>query len=146
MPRQARLDELGTLHHVIIRAIEQRKTVDDDQDRGDCVHRLGTVTLETNIAMYVMRNHAHIPFWKRSMWCDKLYEKTSHWICYFLQPKARSFVFKTVLHHEWLKKIHIFRISFALYIFTLLHFPKGTLCNRVNPFRKWTGIVGVAIL
>ena len=86
MPPQARLDAMGTLHHVIIRGIEQRHIVDDDRDRRDFVHRLGTVALETKTAMYawaLMRNHAHILFWKRSMWCVKLYEKIPHWICYF---------------------------------------------------------------
>ena len=29
MPRQARLDAPGTLHHVIIRGIEKRRIVDD---------------------------------------------------------------------------------------------------------------------
>jgi len=30
MPRRARLDAAGTLHHVIIRGIERRRIVDDD--------------------------------------------------------------------------------------------------------------------
>ena len=30
MPRQARLDAPGTLHHVIVRGIEKRRIVDDD--------------------------------------------------------------------------------------------------------------------
>ena len=33
MPRQARLDAPGTLHHVIVRGIEKRQIVDDDKDR-----------------------------------------------------------------------------------------------------------------
>jgi hypothetical protein len=33
MPRRARLDAPGTLHHVIIRGIERRKIVNDDKDR-----------------------------------------------------------------------------------------------------------------
>ena len=41
MPRQARLDAPGTLHHVIVRGIERRKIVDDDQDRQDFVSRIG---------------------------------------------------------------------------------------------------------
>jgi len=32
MPRQARLDSPGTLHHAMIRGIEGRTIVDDDQD------------------------------------------------------------------------------------------------------------------
>ena len=63
MPRQARLDVPGTLHHVIIRGIEQRQIVDDDKDRRNFVNRLGTLALETNTAIYawaLMTNHAHI--------------------------------------------------------------------------------------
>jgi hypothetical protein len=33
MLRQARLDAVGTLHYVIIRGIEKRRIVDDEQDR-----------------------------------------------------------------------------------------------------------------
>jgi len=45
MPRQARLDRPGTLHHVMIRGIEGRRIVDDDQDRSDFVRRLGELAL-----------------------------------------------------------------------------------------------------
>jgi hypothetical protein len=43
MPRQARLDSRGTLHHVLIRGIERRRIVDDEQDRKDFVLRLGNL-------------------------------------------------------------------------------------------------------
>jgi len=63
MPRQARLDVPGTLHHVIIRGIELKKIVSDDQDRLNFVSRLGTIALETETLIYawaLMTNHAHI--------------------------------------------------------------------------------------
>ena len=63
MPRQARLDAPGTLHHVIIRGIEQRQIVDDDEDRKNFVDRMGSLALETDTAIYswaLMTNHAHI--------------------------------------------------------------------------------------
>ena len=63
MPRQARLDVPGTLHHVIIRGIERKKIVSDDQDRLNFVSRLGTIALETETSIYawaLMTNHAHI--------------------------------------------------------------------------------------
>ena len=63
MPRQARLDTSGTLHHVIIRGIEKRQIVDDYKDRKRFVDRMGSLTLETDTAIYVwtlMGNHAHI--------------------------------------------------------------------------------------
>ena len=35
MPRHARLDSPRTLHHVMVRGIEQRQIVDDEADRAD---------------------------------------------------------------------------------------------------------------
>ena len=63
MPRQARLDVPGTLHHVIVRGIEKRKIVDDITDRKDFVSRMGQIAADTGTAIYawsLMSNHAHI--------------------------------------------------------------------------------------
>jgi hypothetical protein len=63
MPRQARLDAVGTLHHVIIRGIEKRRIVNDETDRRNFVRRLGTLAEETMTPIYawaLMTNHAHI--------------------------------------------------------------------------------------
>jgi hypothetical protein len=53
MPRQARLDSPGTLHHVMTRGIERRNIVDEEQDRKDFVRRLGKLASETFTAMRV---------------------------------------------------------------------------------------------
>ena len=63
MPRQARLDSPGTLHHVMIRGIEKKRIVVDEQDRKDFVRRLGLLAVETKTAVYawaLMSNHAHL--------------------------------------------------------------------------------------
>ena len=63
MPRRARLDAPGTLHHVIIRGIEERKIADDDKDRSDFVYRMGGLSIDLNTPIYawsLMTNHAHI--------------------------------------------------------------------------------------
>ncbi|MGH7830292.1 MAG: transposase, partial [Candidatus Binatia bacterium] len=63
MPRQARLDSPGTLHHVIIRGIERRRIVDDQQDRENFVSRLGKLATESRTSIYawaLMSNHAHL--------------------------------------------------------------------------------------
>ena len=63
MPRRARLDAPGTLHHVIVRGIEKRKIVDDVVDRGDFLQRLGEMAAATQTAVYawaLMTNHAHL--------------------------------------------------------------------------------------
>jgi hypothetical protein len=41
MPRKARIDAPGALHHVMIRGIERRKIFWDDTDRDSFVDRLG---------------------------------------------------------------------------------------------------------
>ena len=63
MPRRARLDAPGTLHHVIVRGIEKRRIVDDDADRKNFVQRLGELAAATKTAVYawaLMSNYAHI--------------------------------------------------------------------------------------
>jgi hypothetical protein len=52
MPRQARLDAPGTLHHVIIRGIELKEIVKDDHDSQNFVYRMGTTALETGTLIY----------------------------------------------------------------------------------------------
>jgi REP element-mobilizing transposase RayT len=63
MPRQARLDAPGTLHHVILRGLERGAIVKDDGDRDAFVARLGTVAQATGTAIYawaLLPNHAHL--------------------------------------------------------------------------------------
>jgi putative transposase len=63
MPRGARLDAPGTLHHVIVRGIEKRRIVDDEQDRVIFVGRLGDLSQSLKTGVYawaLMTNHAHI--------------------------------------------------------------------------------------
>lgn len=62
MPRQARLDAPGTLHHVIVRGIEKRKIFDDDRDRRTFVTKLGNLARDTGTAIYawaLLPNHVH---------------------------------------------------------------------------------------
>jgi len=63
MPRQARLDAPGTLHHVIVRGIERRRIVDDELDRRKFVARVGELALTTGTRVYawaLLTNHAHL--------------------------------------------------------------------------------------
>lgn len=65
MPRHARLDAPGILHHVIIRGIEGRKIFKDDRDRNNFIERLETLLPETHITCYawaLLPNHAHFLF------------------------------------------------------------------------------------
>ena len=65
MPRLARLDAPGVLHHVIIRGIERRKIFLDGKDRHDLLDRLSTILPESKMSCYgwaLMSNHAHFLF------------------------------------------------------------------------------------
>ena len=52
MPRQARLDAPGVLHHIMIRGIERRKIFINDRDREDMLERLAKLLPETQTACY----------------------------------------------------------------------------------------------
>ena len=63
MPRQARLDAPGTLHHVMLRGIERRAFVTDNADRHEFVSRLGTSAMQSRTSVYgwaLLTNHAHL--------------------------------------------------------------------------------------
>jgi REP element-mobilizing transposase RayT len=63
MPRQARLDAPGTLHHVIIRGLERGLIVRDDEDRQAFVTRLAALVQATRTLVYawaLLPNHAHL--------------------------------------------------------------------------------------
>jgi REP element-mobilizing transposase RayT len=62
MPRTARLDAPGILHHIIIRGIERRKIFRDNQDHENLLARLANLLPETKTACYAwafLPNHAH---------------------------------------------------------------------------------------
>jgi REP element-mobilizing transposase RayT len=62
MPRLARLDAPGLLHHIIIRGIERRAIFKDDFDRENFLARLSRLVPETQTVCYAwvfMPNHAH---------------------------------------------------------------------------------------
>jgi putative transposase len=63
MPRLARLDAPGILHHVIIRGIERRRIFRDNKDQDEFLARLGDLIPETGTSCYawaLLTNHVHI--------------------------------------------------------------------------------------
>jgi len=65
MPRTARLDAPGVLHHVMIRGIEGRNIFRTNKDRNNFVERLENLCPEMQITCYAwafMSNHAHFLF------------------------------------------------------------------------------------
>jgi REP element-mobilizing transposase RayT len=63
MPRKARIDVPGALHHIIERGIERRKIFYDDRDRENFLERLAVVLTETStpcFAWSLITNHLHL--------------------------------------------------------------------------------------
>jgi len=63
MPRKARIDAPGALHHIAIRGIEGRPIFKRERDYRDFLNRLGTNLEETStdcFAWALMKNHVHL--------------------------------------------------------------------------------------
>jgi REP element-mobilizing transposase RayT len=63
MPRKARIDAPGALHHIICRGIERRDIFTDDTDRNNFLDRLGNILSETKtpcFAWALIPNHFHL--------------------------------------------------------------------------------------
>jgi len=63
MPRKARIDAPGALHHIIIRGIERRRIFSDEVDLDNFVERLGNILSDTQTSCFawaLIPNHAHL--------------------------------------------------------------------------------------
>jgi REP element-mobilizing transposase RayT len=63
MPRKARIDAPGALHHIIVRGIERRRIFYDDHDRDSFIDRLGDIITDTEtfcFAWALIPNHFHL--------------------------------------------------------------------------------------
>jgi putative transposase len=63
MPRKARIDAPGALHHIIVRGIEKKAIFRDVVDRKVFLKRLGAILMDTETRCYgwvLMRNHVHL--------------------------------------------------------------------------------------
>ena len=99
MPRQARLDSPGTLHHVMIRGIEKRRIIDDEHDRKDFVRRLGLLAQETKTPVYawaLMSNHAHLLVCSGTLGLAKFMRRllTGYAVSYNLRHRRHGHLFQ----------------------------------------------------
>ncbi|MEJ2221482.1 MAG: transposase [Desulfobacterales bacterium] len=63
MPRKARIDAPGALHHIICRGIAKSKIFSDEKDRYSFLKRLGKILTDTDTPCYawaLMPNHFHL--------------------------------------------------------------------------------------
>jgi REP-associated tyrosine transposase len=60
MPRQARLDIAGALHHFMVRGIDKARIFRDDEDKIRFLERLRNLIIDNKCAVYawvIMDNH-----------------------------------------------------------------------------------------
>jgi putative transposase len=65
MPRHARLDIPGALHHIMIRGIDKGDIFIDEQDKNKFLEKLGEYVSDAKCSVYawvLMSNHVHILF------------------------------------------------------------------------------------
>jgi putative transposase len=63
MPRQARIDAAGAVHHVMVRGITRSAIFYDDFDRNGFIERLAHVLSEGKVSCYAfafLSNHVHL--------------------------------------------------------------------------------------
>ena len=66
MPRLARTDVPGAMHHIMIRRMERRKIFRDYKDKGNFVERLGDIIKDIKgnstscYAWSLLSNHVHL--------------------------------------------------------------------------------------
>lgn len=63
MPRKARIDAPGALHHIIVRGIEKKPIFHDDTDRNNFLQRIDPILENSSTPCYawaLMPNHLHL--------------------------------------------------------------------------------------
>jgi len=92
MPRQARLDISGALHHIMVRGINKSTIFEDDQDRAQFLNRLGENVTEARATVYawaLMTNHAHILFKSGKQGISAVMRKQLTWYAQYFNRRHR---------------------------------------------------------
>jgi REP element-mobilizing transposase RayT len=161
MPRTARLDAPGVLHHVMGRGIEKRNIFQDDEDRTDFLDRLSALAREGAIDIYawaLMPNHFHLLCKTRNMSLASSmrkiltgyvvnFNKRHHRNGHLFQNRYKSIVCQEDIYmKELVRYIHLnlFRAGLVQDINALNHNPwSGHSALVGNVKREWqdTGYV-----
>ena len=92
MPRQARLDVPGALHHIMVRGINKAPIFQDDQDKIRFIERLGQAVDDGKCAVYawvLMNNHVHILFRSGKDGISTVMRKLLTWYAVYFNRRHR---------------------------------------------------------
>jgi REP element-mobilizing transposase RayT len=92
MPRKARLDIPGALHHIMVRGINKSPIFEDDQDRKQFLNRLGENVTDSRATVYafaLMGNHAHVLFKSGKPGISAVMRKQLTWYAQYYNRRHR---------------------------------------------------------
>jgi REP element-mobilizing transposase RayT len=92
MPRQARLDIPGALHHIMVRGISKTDIFGDNQDRTRFLERLGVTVMEGQCTVYawaLMTNHVHILFKSGKQGISSVMRKLLTWYAQYYNRRHK---------------------------------------------------------
>ena len=92
MPRRARLDVPGALHHIMVRGIDKTKIFRDDEDKSRFLERLGQNVEDGNSSVYawvLMDNHVHILFKSGKDGISTVMRKLLTWYAQYFNRRHR---------------------------------------------------------
>lgn len=92
MPRKARLDAPGALHHIMVRGINKSAIFSDDQDRRKFLERLGENVTAAGAVVYawvLMTNHVHMLFKSGKQGISAVMRKQLTWYAQYYNRRHR---------------------------------------------------------
>lgn len=92
MPRQARLDIPGALHHIMVRGINKADIFEDEQDKIKFLDRLGETVTAGQCSVYawvLMSNHVHILFKSGSDGISSVMRKLLTWYAQYYNRRHK---------------------------------------------------------
>jgi putative transposase len=92
MPRQARLDMPGALHHIMVRGINKKAVFSDKQDKEQLLERLGLNIIEGQSFVYawvVMDKHMHLLFKSGKQGISEIMRKLLTWYAQYYNRSHR---------------------------------------------------------
>ena len=92
MPRQARLDLPGALHHIMVRGINRMAIFSEEQDKEQFLERLGGNIAEGQCSVYawvIMNNHVHLLFKSGKQGISDIMRKLLTWYARYYNRRHR---------------------------------------------------------
>ena len=90
MPRRARLDATGALHHIMVRGIDKANIFRDAEDKARFLERLGQNVQDSKCSIYawvLMDNHVHLLFRSGQTGISAVMRKLLTWYAQYFNRK-----------------------------------------------------------